>query len=251
MPVRNGARFLPQALRSLSEQTFDDWELVAILDASTDDSEEILAGWGDPRLRVLKLAEPNGISSALNRGLQLADGTFVARLDSDDECYPGRLMSQARDMVRRPSLGMLGSFAKTINEHGRAIGLRRVAHGPHVKHWLIVRNQFIHSSVMIQRSMLEKLGGYRLGSEPYEDYELWLRISQISDVDNIPEPLVRYRIHSAQTTRNRSDLTVGRPRIRKCRAELCAILGIPHPICSACGFIWELEQRRYADRSSH
>jgi glycosyltransferase involved in cell wall biosynthesis len=248
MPIRNGARFLPQALTSLSEQTFDDWELIAILDASTDDSEEILAGWGDPRLQVLKLAEPNGISNALNRGLRAADGNIVARLDSDDECYPARLMTQAREMVRRPSLGLLGSSATTINQFGQTLGLRRVAHGPRLKHWLIMRNQFIHPSVMIRRSILEKLGGYRPGLITYEDYELWLRISQISDVDNIPKPLVRYRIHSAQISRSRSDLRVGHVLIRRNRAELCAVLGIPHPFCTACGFVWEIRQRRYANR---
>jgi glycosyltransferase involved in cell wall biosynthesis len=250
MPIRNGARFLPRALASLSEQTLYDWELIAILDASTDDSDEILAGWGDPRLRVLKLAEPNGISNALNRGLQLANGEIVARLDSDDECYPARLMIQAQEMVRRPGLGLLGSFATTINEHGRTLGLRRVAYGHGVKHWLVIRNQFIHSSVMIRRSILEMLGGYRSGLEVIQDYELWLRMAQVVDVDNIPEALIRYRLHRRQITRNRSDLADGRQTIRKCRTELCAVLGIPHPFCSACGFIWEIGQRRYANRSA-
>lgn len=248
MPIRNGARFLPQALASLSRQTFDNWELVSILDASTDDSEEILAGWGDPRLRVVKLLEPKGIASALNQGLQVADGELVARLDSDDECAPERLTTQSREMVRRPSLGLLGSFATNVDEHGEGLGLRRVAHGLAVKHWLIIRNQFIHSSVMIRRSILEQVGGYRSGLGSYEDYELWLRISRISDVDNIPEALVRYRIHSDQTTRHRYDLGVGRRLVRRNRAELCAALSIPRPLCSACGFIWEVRQRRYADR---
>jgi glycosyltransferase involved in cell wall biosynthesis len=251
MPIRNGARFLPKALASLSGQTFEDWELVAILDASTDDSDEILAGWGDPRLRVVKLTEPNGIANALNRGLQVAGGKLVARLDSDDECYPARLMTQAREMVRRPGLGLLGTFATNINEHGLPLGLRRVAYGHGVKHWLIIRNQFIHSSVMIQRSILEKLGGYRSGFGPYEDYELWLRISRVADVDNIPEPLVRYRLHTAQATRNGYDLAklaAGCLLIRRNRAELCEVLGIPHPFCTACGFIWEVRQRRYAIR---
>ncbi len=252
MPIRNGARFLPQALTSLSEQTLDDWELVAILDASTDDSEEILAGWGDPRLRVVKLAEPSGIANALNRGLQVAEGELVARLDSDDECYPARLMAQAREMVRRPSLGLLGSFATNINEHGLPLGLRRVAHGHGVKHWLIIRNQFIHSSVMIQRSILEKLGGYGSSFRTYyEDYDLWLRISLIAGVDNIPEPLIRYRIHSAQTSRasrDPHDFALARRLIHSNRAQLCAVLGIPSSFCTAFGFIWEARQRRYANR---
>ncbi len=248
MPIRNGARFLPQALTSLSEQTFDDWELVAILDASTDDSEEILAGWGDPRLRVVKLAEPSGTASALNRGLQVADGELVARLDSDDECYPARLVIQAQEMVRRPSLGLLGSFAVVIDEHGRTLGLRRAAHGRGVKLRLVLRNQFIASSAMIRTSMLKSLGGYRPGLITYEDYELWLRISRIADVDNIPAPLVRYRIHRAQKSTNGMDLAGARLIIRSNRAALCVALGIPHPFCRACGFVWEVRQRRYAKR---
>lgn len=248
MPIRNGARFLAQALTSLSKQTFDDWELVAILDACTDDSEEILAAWGDARLRVLKLEESTGISNALNRGLQIAQGKLVARLDSDDECYPTRLMTQTREMIRRPSLSLLGSFATTVSEHGRTLGLRRVAHGPRLKYWLVVRNQFIHPSVMIRRSMLEKVGGYWPGLKTQQDYELWLRISRIADVDNIPEPLVKYRIHNAQITRSGDDLAVVSLLIRKARAELCAHLGIPRPFCAACGFIWEVRQRRYANR---
>ena len=247
MPIRNGARFLPQALNSLSQQTLDDWELVVILDASTDESEEILAGWGDRRLRVLKLSEPNGISNALNRGIQVADGEIVARLDSDDECYPARLITQAREMERRPNLGLLGSYATIINEHGLALGLRRVAHGPRLKHWLVMRNQFIHPSVMVRRSILEKLGGYRAGLRTHEDYELWLRLSRIADVDNITQPLVRYRIHGAQTVRHSDDMALARPLIRRGRAELCTTLGIPQSFSAGYGLIWDFWQRRHVN----
>jgi GT2 family glycosyltransferase len=248
MPIRNGARFLPQALTSLYEQTLLDWELIAILDASTDGSEEILAGWGDPRLRVLRLAESTGIADALNRGLQVAKGEFVARLDSDDECFPDRLVTQVREMDQRRNLGLLGSSATTINQLGQTIGLRRVARGPHLKYWLIIRNQFIHTSVIIRRSILEKLGGYRPGLKTHEDYELWLRLSNMAEIDNIREPMVRYRLHSGQMTRTGLEMGPVSLLIRRNRAALCTRLGVPHPLCAACGLLWEMRQRRYTVR---
>jgi cellulose synthase/poly-beta-1,6-N-acetylglucosamine synthase-like glycosyltransferase len=250
MPIRNGARFLRQALASLSNQTFEDWELVAILDASTDESEEILAGWGDSRLRVLKLEESTGIAAALNFGLKVARGTLIARLDSDDECLPTRFMTQTREMDRRPKVGLLGSYAIIIDEQGNTLGLRSVAHGRNVKTWMVIRNQFVHSSVMIRRSILVALGGYHEAA-PREDYELWLRISMIAGIDNIPKPLVKYRIHSTQNSRaskSAKDLATAHQFIREQRAKLCASIGIPRPVCAAYGFVWEAWQQRYVRR---
>src|SRR5690606_27684846 len=104
LPVHNGARFLPATLQSLWRQTFTDFEVVAVDDASTDDTPVILAAEGDARLRVTRNEANLGLVGTLNRGLRLCRGSFVARIDDDDLCEPERLAEQVRYLSEHPDL---------------------------------------------------------------------------------------------------------------------------------------------------
>lgn len=182
MPVRDGAATLPRALASLRAQTWRDWELIAIDDGSHDGTGEILAAAArdDTRVRVIRSPRP-GLVPALNAGLGLARGEFIARMDADDESHPERMAGQIAMLQREPTLGVVGCLV--------AYGGDRATGGGYALHvdWLnslvtpeqIALNRFIesphaHPSVMFRRVVAEKHGGYREGDFP-EDYELWLR----------------------------------------------------------------------------
>jgi len=201
MPVANGERFLPEALKSLQAQTLQAWELIAVLDGCTDRTEAILTEQRDQRIRVKTMPSRRGIAHALNRGLSACRSDFVARFDADDVCLPTRLERQVGVLRERPSLGVLGSAARLIDEDSQPVGFRAVQTGPRrLRLGLLFRNQFIHPSVMFRRSVVMQAGSYDERMGQVQDYELWLRVLRISQLDNVAEPLIAYRVYPGQSS---------------------------------------------------
>jgi glycosyltransferase involved in cell wall biosynthesis len=199
MPVLNGERFLHEAVMSVRQQTFTDWELVAVVDA-TDNSWRILDTFRDDRIRIFESPKPGGLVRQLNFGLLRCDGDYVARFDADDVCEPLRLSVQVARMDENSALGALGGGALLIDDHSRLVGRRHIVSGPRqVTRRLLWKNCLIHSTVMFRRQVVLDLGGYHDGRS--EDHELWLRIGGVLDVDNTDIPLIRYRVHGGQMSR--------------------------------------------------
>lgn len=123
MSVRNGAATLDVAVRSLIRQTFSDWELILIDDGSRDDGMARVAEAGDPRIRIVRHEESRGLACRLNEAVDLSRGKFIARMDADDICYPGRLMAQT-DLLRSNSkLDLVASKALVFRGPGDPLGL--------------------------------------------------------------------------------------------------------------------------------
>jgi glycosyltransferase involved in cell wall biosynthesis len=186
LPVYNAHTTLISAVTSIRAQRYVDWELVAIDDGSTDGSGECLEALAreEPRLRVLRpAATRQGIVAALNAGLAVAQGEFIARMDADDEAHSDRLAEQVA-FLREPAgreIGVVGC--------GVEFGGDRAANAGYALHvdWInslttpedialnrFVESPFAHPSVMFRREVWDRFGGYRAGEFP-EDYELWLR----------------------------------------------------------------------------
>ncbi|WP_146604709.1 glycosyltransferase, partial [Rhodoplanes roseus] len=154
----------------------------------------------DPRVRILE-THRRGLVAALNAALAAAAGPFLARLDADDVATPGRLTRQLAVMEARPALGLLGSWAEKIDADGRPIGQLTPEADPETLVALLARtNPFIHSSLMLRTDLVRRLGGYRAAFEAAEDYDLWLRLAEVAEVANLPEPLIRYRWHAANVS---------------------------------------------------
>lgn len=182
LPAYNAASTLTRAIDSIRTQTWTDWELLVIDDGSTDDTATVLANAvaHDPRIRAL--ARPHsGIVNALNAGLAVARGEFIARMDADDESHPDRFADQVALLEQSPDLGLASCLVE--------FGGNRNLHAGYALHvdWInslvnvgeILLNRFVesplaHPSVMFRKELLEKHGGYCVGDFP-EDYELWLR----------------------------------------------------------------------------
>ena len=202
MPAHNAGRWLPEAIESLLAQSLPDFELLVVDDGSTDDSPTLLSDLArrDGRIRVLQQSK-SGLCQALNRGLAAARAPLFARLDADDLADPDRLQRQVGYLRRTPTVGMVGSWAREINGQGRPLGQRTPETEPEaLKRELARGNPFVHSSIMARTQLMRDLGGYRAAFQAAEDYDLWLRMSEVSDLANLPQMLVSYRVHSDSVT---------------------------------------------------
>ena len=202
LPVHNGGRYLRQALDSVVEQTFRDWELIVVLDRCTDDSYEISLEYQKLyRVKIMCTSAVHGLAAALNVGLSACDAPLVARLDADDICINSRLERQHALFQSDSDLGLLGTSAILINASGEVVGQRVVRGTPReMERSLLWRNQFIHSSVMFRADAVISIGGYDIERRKTQDYDLWLRLLGRTQLRNIPEPLIYYRIHPGQDT---------------------------------------------------
>jgi len=202
LPVRNGARWLGEALDSVIVQSLPDWELLAIDDGSTDATPAILAAFAgrDARIRPIR-QEALGLVAALNRGVEGARGSLLARLDADDRALPERFARQARYLEQNADVGLLGTWANRIDEQGRPRGRITPATAPEELARVLMRsNPFVHSSVMFRVELARRLGSFRPAFRAAEDYDLWLRIAEHAKTANVPEPLVDYRWHDENVT---------------------------------------------------
>lgn len=233
MPVRNGAPFLPEALASLGAQTFRDFEIVVIDNGSTDATPELLEEWAtrEPRLRWVRIEGPR-LTRSLNLAAEIARAPLLARLDADDVALPRRLELQVAAMAANPRIGLLGSNIELIDERGRRLG-RSWAPGDDaaLRHAQRTSCVLAPSSTMIRADLFRQVGGYRPGLNISEDFDLWSRLAEQSELAALPDLLVRFRIH-------RRSVTARQPR-RMALAAMCVVAacearrrGEPEPFCA-------------------
>ena len=195
MPVYNNANYLQQAIDSILSQTFDDFEFIIIDDASTDETSEIIKNNSDSRINYFQNKRNLGVALTLNRGLELAKGEYIARFDGDDISYPTRLERQVDYMERHSDTGVVGSWYKLIWTKHRQVTIHQPWGSSSVKATLCFRNPVCHSAAMIRKSVLEEHNlRYNNEFNRSEDYDLWIRISEFAELDNLPEVLLKVRV---------------------------------------------------------
>jgi len=202
LPVYNGERFLADAITSVLNQTFGDFELLVVDDGSTDGSAGILNSFNDPRIRVLKNEERLKLSGALNRGMDNSSGTYIARMDADDICLPDRLSRQVRFMESHLEVGMCGGWVKAFGDHPSSGSIFKYPlTSEAIKATLLFDNPFAHPAVMLRKSLFNKFNLRFDGSYyPAEDYELWVRALEYFPAANMAEVLLNYHLHPASMT---------------------------------------------------
>jgi glycosyltransferase involved in cell wall biosynthesis len=201
LPVRDGARYLCDAVESVLAQTLADLELIAVDDGSTDETPALLAGFGDPRLRVLR-QDRLGLVAALNRGIEAATAPYVARMDADDVSLPARLERQLAFLDAHPRAALVVPGVELVDEEGRRVGtIVLPPQDADLRRRLLLRNPITHGSVVLRRAALEQAGGYRGAHGANEDYDLWRRLAREWELAAIPELLYRYRVHPAAVTK--------------------------------------------------
>jgi glycosyltransferase involved in cell wall biosynthesis len=196
MPVYNNAIYLQDAVNTILLQTFNDLELIIIDDGSTDGSAGIIHEITDTRVRKIFHTENMGIVTSLNQGLDLAQGEYIARMDSDDVAALNRLEVQAYFMDQNPAIDICGT-GYTTNYLG-PVKLNPMHH-EEIKVWLLFNCCILHPSVMMRRRSIERLGiRYDYNYPHAEDYELWNRLSSSAQFANLPHNLMYYRPHEGQ-----------------------------------------------------
>ncbi len=206
--AHDAAAFVGEATQSVLRQTIDDLELIVVDDGSTDATGDLLASIGDRRMQVLRNERQLGLAASLNRGLDAARGRYVARLDADDVALPARLASQLAALDRNPRLAILGTAVLEIDEGGRPGVVHRLPGGTAGVHWhALFGTPFFHPTVLVDRALLERHGlRYDESFAETEDYDLWLRLLEHGDGDNLDRALVLRRVHPGQATRRRREL---------------------------------------------
>lgn len=196
MAVYNDAAFLKEAIESILTQTFDDFEFIIIDDGSTDESPSVLLQYAkrDTRIRVIS-ASHGGLTKALNRGIASSSGEFIARMDADDVSERGRFEKQISFMEAHPSVGLCGTLGTFLSVDGSRLGNKDLptTNGA-IKQKLLFNNQFIHSSWMIRRPVIDDVGTYDESFTKSQDYELAFRIAQSYDVANLSDRLIAWRV---------------------------------------------------------
>jgi glycosyltransferase involved in cell wall biosynthesis len=202
MAVYNGERFLREAVESVLAQTFTDLELVVVDDGSVDSTPQLLAGYAarDPRLVVHR--QPNqGLAVALNNGVRLARAPFIARLDADDVATPDRLHLQREFLIGHEAAAVVGGAAAFVDEDGRSFAeWRYPLTDSEIRTALQYTTPLVHSAVMLRKRAFELVGGYRPLFMSVLDLDLWFRMAEQHELANLPDCVVRYRIHARQMT---------------------------------------------------
>lgn len=197
IPVYNAEKYVAQSVQSILDQSFKDFELIIVNDCSTDSSLEIIKKINDPRIKILDLAENIGNASAMNKGIEIASGEYIFRMDSDDIAMPSRLEKQIKYMDEHPNCAVCGSWVKFFE--GSEVLKNYPQSSEEIKANLLFLNCLAHPSVAIRKKFLDESGLLYTNEFPHaEDYDLWTKISKIAEIHNIPEVLLDYRIHKNQ-----------------------------------------------------
>lgn len=206
MSVYNGTIYLQESLESILNQTFTDFEFIIIDDKSTDNTWEILTEYNrrDSRIKLFKNAENMGLTKSLNKGLKQALGDYIARQDADDVSLPDRFKLQTRFLDQHLEVGALGTTAEVIDEQSKVLEQSGVPlEHESIQAYLLVNNCLHHSSMMVRRSLVEALGGYKEELRYAQDYDLWWRFSQSARLENLPDTLVQVRRSGENLTKTR------------------------------------------------
>lgn len=201
MSVYNGECYLRQAVESILNQTFDDFEFIIVNDGSTDRTAEILRGFDDERMILIDNPDNIGLPRSLNKGLGMARGEYIARMDADDISLPTRLERQVYFLDGHREVGLVGSFYYEIADDGREVGIIELnSENDEIQKHLLERNCFCHGTAVFRKSCLEEVGFYREEFKTAQDYDLWLRIAEKFEVANLKEPLYLRRLNLTSIT---------------------------------------------------
>jgi glycosyltransferase involved in cell wall biosynthesis len=206
MSVYNGERHLSEAIESILVQTFSDFEFIIIDDGSTDGTPTILKGYNDARIVLIRNQRNIGLACSLNKGLALAQGEYVARMDADDVALPHRFEMQAAFLERHPEIGILGSGCRLIDSTGleRGVYWAPALSDLHIRWTSLLRNPFWHPTVTMRRDVLVQNGlSYDETFQTTQDYELWTRLLKFTRGANLGELLIRYRLSEGLSSKHR------------------------------------------------
>ena len=196
LPVYNAETFILEAVNSILNQNFKDFELILIDDASFDNTASILSGISDSRIRLFHHDQNQGLVASLNEGLHIACGDFIARMDHDDVALPERFARQVAFLEQNPMVDVVGTGYRLIDQDGNfGHSYRPPATSEEINWAMCFLCPLAHPTIMARREILLAHGGYDKAATFAEDYDLWERLSRKVKIANLPETLLLLRKH--------------------------------------------------------
>lgn len=196
MPVHNGEEYIGECINSILRQNWQNFELIVIDDGSTDNTISVIENFSDQRIRYVKNERNKGIVYSLNKGISLARGKYIARIDADDKMHVNRLCKQVQYLENHTDVALVGSWHFIIDPKSKVIGIKEYpVDDEEIRSLSLFVNPFSHPSVMM-RTEVARAFNYTNEFNYCEDYELWMKIIDQYKTANIPECLTYYRVHS-------------------------------------------------------
>jgi len=204
LPAYNSESYIKQTIDSILQQSYTEFELLIINDGSTDNTANIIDSYTDKRIQHIKNNGNKGLIFTLNKGIELAKGKFIARIDADDICLPQRIEKQVAWMQQNTNTTVLATTVQFINEHNESTGfwsldLQSITSSA-IKKNMVWQCCIAHPSVMMRTEVIKKYR-YNAHQKHTEDYDLWLQL--LADgfvIEKINEPLLLYRVHTQSIT---------------------------------------------------
>jgi glycosyltransferase involved in cell wall biosynthesis len=212
IPTCNRAQLVPTAIQSVLHQTFSDFEVVVVDDASDDCVSEVVKSFNDDRLRFIRHNSRRGGAAARNTGIRNSNGEYIAFLDDDDEWYPEKLARQMELMLRaQPEVAAIYTGYVVVDRDTGRVCCRRIpSERGNLQKKLLESNPIGGtSSMLLKRSCLEKVGLFDENLPSFQDRDLWIRISRDFHFDYVQDPLLNYFLHSEKVWTNLEALTRG------------------------------------------
>lgn len=199
MAVYNSEKFLKPAIDSILNQTFGDFEFLIINDGSTDESAKIILSYVDERITYVENEQNIGLTKSLNKGLRLAQGEYVARMDADDVSLPERLKKQVAYLDQHQKVALVGAHSALIDEQGQIYQQYKPYNWTSelLFYSLAFRNVMAHSSVMFRTQTIAAIGGYDENVRTAQDFELWQRVTRKYAAMILPDILIHWRNNEA------------------------------------------------------
>ncbi len=206
MSVYNGEKYLREAIESILNQTYKNFEFIIIDDYSSDASVSIISLYNDPRIVLIQNKENLGLTKSLNIALGQAKGEFIARMDADDIALPDRLKIQLDYLEQNKDIVLIGSGTIIIDENGKEIGIKKSITDSRLLHFhMVFKNQIFHPTVLFRRKEIVGILGYDESFKFAQDYDLWSRlIDKGYNLANVGMPLLKYRLHNSSITQGKT-----------------------------------------------
>jgi len=195
MPVYNAEKYVREAIQSILNQTYSNIEFIIIDDGSKDNSVLIIKEYKDSRIRLYE-REHRGIVEQLNYGLEVANGNYIARMDSDDLCHETRIQKQFEYLSNNKNIQLVGTNHYYINQIGKIITEKKLPENHEdIIYMMPILNSIVHASILTTKGIYNQIGGYKKGEDYIEDHLFFLElIKKGYKLYNIQEPLYSYRL---------------------------------------------------------
>ncbi len=245
LSVHNGRRYLREAVQSILDQSFGDFEFLIINDGSTDDSLEILNEFAqkDSRIRIISRAN-RGLTVTLNEGITLARGEFIARMDADDIALPDRLEKQLAYLQNNPECVLVGSRVLLVDPEG--LPIREICDQQtheDIDYALMTHGwPLVHPAVTLRTSAVRAINGYSEKYRTNQDHDLFLRLAEYGRVANLPDTLLKYRQH---------EKSISMGNVKKRIDPLQAIMEEAHRRRGTISLVNKCSPRRPASKIEH